>query len=51
MASANEQPRQPERIDPLLLSLNLGGTLLFFVLCLFLPAGTWMWTRAGCSSS
>jgi len=32
-------------IDRRRLFLNLGGTLLFFVLCLFLPAGTWTWTR------
>jgi protein-S-isoprenylcysteine O-methyltransferase Ste14 len=45
MAIANEHPRQPEPINRLLLFLWLGGTLLYFVLFLFLPAGTWMWKR------
>ena len=36
---------QPEQIDRRRLFLSLGGMLLFFVLGLFLPAGTWMWTR------
>ena len=45
MATISDQPRQPEPIDRLLLSLYLGGTLLFFVLGFFLPAGTWMWRR------
>jgi protein-S-isoprenylcysteine O-methyltransferase Ste14 len=45
MATNSNQLRQPEPIDRRLLFLNLGGMLLFFVLCLFLPAGTWMWAR------
>ena len=45
MATNDDQLRQPEPIDRRRLFLSLGGMLLFFVLCLFLPAGTWMWTR------
>jgi protein-S-isoprenylcysteine O-methyltransferase Ste14 len=45
MATDSDQPRQPEPIDRRRLFLSVGGTLLFFVLCLLLPAGTWMWTR------
>jgi protein-S-isoprenylcysteine O-methyltransferase Ste14 len=45
MATSSDQPRQPEPINRRRLFLSVGGTLLFFVLCLLLPAGTWMWTR------
>jgi protein-S-isoprenylcysteine O-methyltransferase Ste14 len=45
LATNGDQVRQPEQINRRRLVLNLGGTLLFFVLGLFLPAGTWMWTR------
>ena len=45
MATNSDQLRQPEQIDRRRLFRNLGGMLLFFVLGLFLPAGTWMWTR------
>ena len=45
MATNGDQPRQPEPIDRRRLFLNLGLSLLFIVLCLFLPAGTWAWTR------
>jgi protein-S-isoprenylcysteine O-methyltransferase Ste14 len=45
MATNEDQLRQPEPINRLLLFLNLGGTLVFLVLGLFLPAGTWKWTR------
>jgi len=45
MATNSDQLRQPEQIDCRRLFRNLGGMLLFFVLGLFLPAGTWMWTR------
>ena len=51
MATNGDQLRQPEQIDRRRLFLGVGWTLLFFVLCLFLPAGTWMWQGAGCSSS
>jgi len=36
---------KPEQIDHLRLFLSLGGILLFFVLGLFLPAGTRKWER------
>jgi protein-S-isoprenylcysteine O-methyltransferase Ste14 len=45
MATISDQQRQPEEIDRRRLVLSLGGSLLFFVLGLFLPAGTWMWTK------
>jgi protein-S-isoprenylcysteine O-methyltransferase Ste14 len=45
MATNDDQLRQPEQINRNRLFLNLGLSLLFFVLCLFLPAGTWMWAR------
>ena len=45
MATNSDQPRQPEPIDRRRLFLSSGGSLLIFVLCLFLPAGTWAWTR------
>jgi protein-S-isoprenylcysteine O-methyltransferase Ste14 len=45
MATDDGQTRQPERIDRRRLFLSLAGILLFYVLGLFLPAGTWMWTR------
>ena len=45
MATNSDQPRQPEPIDRRRLVLSVGWSLLIFVLCLFLPAGTWMWSR------
>ena len=45
MATDGDQLRQSEQIDRRRLFRNLGGILLFFVLGLFLPAGTWMWTK------
>src|SRR5579864_6453091 len=45
MATNADHLGQPEQIDRRLLFLNLGGSLLFFLLCLFVPAGTWTWTR------
>jgi len=45
MATNDDQTRQPEPIDRRRLFVNLGLSLLFFVLCSFLPAGTWTWTR------
>jgi protein-S-isoprenylcysteine O-methyltransferase Ste14 len=45
MATASDQPRQPEQTDRRRLILSIGWSLLFFVLCLFLPAGTWAWFR------
>ena len=45
MATFSDQPRQPETTDRRRLILSIGLTLVFFVLCLFLPAGTWAWAR------
>jgi len=45
MATDDDHPGQPERIDRRRLFLGLGINLLFLVLCLFPPAGTWTWTR------
>ena len=36
---------KPEPTDRRRLVLGVGWTLLIFVLCLFLPAGTWAWSR------
>jgi protein-S-isoprenylcysteine O-methyltransferase Ste14 len=43
MVTDGDQLGQPEPIDGRRLLLTLGGTLLFFVVCLLAPAGTWMW--------
>ena len=45
MASNADRGGQPEQIDRCRLILSLGGMLLFFVLGMFLLAGTWKWTR------
>jgi protein-S-isoprenylcysteine O-methyltransferase Ste14 len=45
MATASDQPGHPEPTDRRRLILSVGWTLLIFVLCLFLPAGTWAWPR------
>ncbi|MGO9465080.1 MAG: hypothetical protein ACLQIB_55045 [Isosphaeraceae bacterium] len=45
MATVDDKTGQPEQINLRRLFLSLGGVLLFFVLGLFLPAGTWTWTR------
>ena len=45
MATNSDQPRQPEPIDRRRLIRSVGWSLLIFVLCLFLPAGTWAWSR------
>jgi protein-S-isoprenylcysteine O-methyltransferase Ste14 len=45
MATSEAQPRQPERTDRRRLITGIVWTLLILVLCLFLPAGTWAWTR------
>ena len=45
MATNSDQSRQPEPTDVRRLIISVGWTLLIFVLCLFLPAGTWMWTK------
>ena len=45
MATIGDQQGHPERINRLLLILNLGTTLVFFLLGLFVPAGTLAWLR------
>jgi protein-S-isoprenylcysteine O-methyltransferase Ste14 len=45
MTTNRDHPRQPEPTDRRRLVLGVGWTLLIFVLCLFLPAGTWAWSR------
>ena len=44
MTASSDQPRQPSQINRRLL-LGLGRRLVIFVLCLFLSAGTWAWSR------
>jgi protein-S-isoprenylcysteine O-methyltransferase Ste14 len=45
MTTAADTGHEPERINRRRLSLYLLGTPLFFVLSLFLPAGTWVWPK------
>jgi protein-S-isoprenylcysteine O-methyltransferase Ste14 len=45
MATISDQPRQPEPTDRRRLVVSVGWTLLIFVLCLFLPAGTLAWSK------
>ncbi len=45
MATDDDQIGQPEQIDRRRLLLSLAQMPVFFVLCLLLPAGNWMWTR------
>jgi protein-S-isoprenylcysteine O-methyltransferase Ste14 len=45
MTTEGDRGRQPEQIDRRRLALSVGWTLLGLVLCLFLPAGTWAWSR------
>jgi protein-S-isoprenylcysteine O-methyltransferase Ste14 len=45
MTSATNQGRQPEGINRRRVILILVGLPLFFVLFMFLPAGTWAWTK------
>ncbi len=45
MTTNNDQPRQPEPIDRRRLIISTTSSLLVLSLCLFLPAGTWMWTK------
>ena len=41
MVTNGDQSGHPEQIDSRRLFLGVGWRLFFFVLCLFLPAGTW----------
>src|SRR5262245_12400933 len=43
MAAIGEQPHEP--IDRRRLTVSTTASLLVLVLCLFLPAGTWAWSR------
>ena len=43
MAAIGDQPHEP--IDRRRLIISTTSSLLILVLCLFLPAGTWAWTR------
>jgi protein-S-isoprenylcysteine O-methyltransferase Ste14 len=45
MATNSDQPGTPEPTDRRRLVLSVGWSLLIFVLCLFLPAGTLAWSR------
>lgn len=40
-----DRPQEPERADRRRLVVWTVGSLLILALCLFLPAGTWAWTR------
>ena len=43
MAAIGDQPHEP--IDRRRLIISTTSSLLILVLCLFLPAGTWAWSR------
>ena len=43
MAANGDQPHEP--MDRRRLIVSTSASLLVLVLCLFLPAGTWVWTR------
>jgi hypothetical protein len=45
MLTTSDQPRQPEPTDRRRLVFSVGWSLLVFVLCLFLSAGTLAWSR------
>jgi protein-S-isoprenylcysteine O-methyltransferase Ste14 len=45
MATNIDRQSQPELMDRRRLIASIGWSLLIFVLCLFVPAGTWMWTK------
>ncbi len=45
MTASSDQPRHPEPIDRRRLITSTVSSLLIFILCLFLPAGTWAWFR------
>jgi len=45
MATNGDQQIQPEPTDRIRLVVSVGWSLLIFVLCLFLPAGTLAWPR------
>jgi protein-S-isoprenylcysteine O-methyltransferase Ste14 len=45
MVTNDDQPRRPEPIDRRRLITSVIASVLFFALCLFVPAGTWAWIR------
>ncbi len=45
MTTNGDQQRQLESIDRRRLIISTTSSLLVIVLCLFLPAGTWAWSR------
>src|SRR4051812_43036856 len=45
MTTNSDQQQQPEPADRRRFFAGVGWTLLFLVLFLFLPAGTWAWAR------
>ena len=45
MVTNGDHQGQPEQTNRRRLFLGVGWTLLIFLLCLFLPAGTWAWSR------
>ena len=45
MVTKGDHQGQPEQTDRRRLILGVGWTLLIFAMCLFLPAGTWAWSR------
>ena len=45
MPTNSDQTPHPEPIDRRRLVLSVGLSLVFIVLSLFLPAGTWTWLR------
>jgi protein-S-isoprenylcysteine O-methyltransferase Ste14 len=51
MTTTSGRPRQPEATDRRRLISGSVLTLLAFVVCLFLPAGTWAWPRGWLFSS
>jgi protein-S-isoprenylcysteine O-methyltransferase Ste14 len=45
MVTNDDQSRRPEPIDRRRLVISVISSVLIFVLCLFVPAGTWAWFR------
>lgn len=45
MEATKNQPREPQRVDRRRLLIGFGRLFAYFILGLFLPAGTWKWPR------
>jgi protein-S-isoprenylcysteine O-methyltransferase Ste14 len=45
VTTSSDQPRQPEPVDRQRLNLAIGRGFLYYLLCLFVPAGTLAWLR------